>query len=138
MTVKSILAGVFASLALVGCMDTTEFGGSGGTGGGFGGSGGSGGFGGSGGSGGSGGFGGSGGSNSGSLSLGRDVCLRTARDQGLNVARVDTVREYSFGNNPPRGVQVQMQVRRDAMSVNTEQRVCRFLYSNGTASIGRT
>jgi len=127
MTLKSILAGAFASLALAGCMETTEFGGSGGTGGGFGGSGGTG-----------GGFGGAGGSNSSGLSLARDVCLRTAREQGLNVARVDTVREYSFGNNPPRGVQVQMQVRRDAMSVNTEQRVCRFLYSNGTASIGRT
>ena len=126
MTMKTFLVGTIASLALVGCMETTEFGGSGGSGGGFGGSGGS------------GGFGGSGGSNSNSLSLGRDVCLRTARDQGLNVARVESVREYSFGNNPPRGVQVQMQVRRDAMSMNTEQRVCRFLYSNGTASIGRT
>lgn len=129
MTLKSILAGALASLALVGCMETTEFGGSGGTGGGFGGSGGS---------GGSGDFGGSGGSNEGSLSLGRDVCLRTARERGLNVARIDTVREYSFGNNPPRGVEVRMQVRRDAMSVNTEPRTCRFLYSNGTADISRT
>jgi len=31
-----------------------------------------------------------------------------------------------------------MQVRRDALSVNTEQRVCRFSYANGTADIART
>jgi hypothetical protein len=129
MAFKSILVGVVASLALVGCVETTGFGGSGGSGGGFGGSGGS---------GGGGGFGGSGGSGSSSLSLGRDVCLRTAREQGLNVARVDSVEEYSFGNNPPRGVEVRMQVRRDAMTVNTEPRTCRFLYSNGTADISRT
>lgn len=117
MTMKSMLGGVFASLALVGCVETTEFGGLGGTGGGF---------------------GGSGGSNSSNLSLGREVCLRTAREQGLIVARVDSVREYSFGNNPPRGVEVRMQVRRDAMTVSTEPRTCRFLYSNGTADISRT
>jgi len=112
-------------LLLSGCVDGDDFGGSGGTGG-FGGSGGS------------GGVGGSGGSNSGSLSLARDVCLRSAREQGLNVARVDSVEEYAFGNNPPRGVKVVMQVRRDALSVNTEQRVCRFSYANGTADIART
>ena len=112
-------------LLLSGCVDGDDFGGSGGTGG-FGGSGGS------------GGFGGSGGSDSGSLSLARDVCLRSAREQGMNVARVDSVKEYAFGNNPPRGVKVVMQVRRDALSVNTEQRVCRFSYANGTADIART
>lgn len=83
-------------------------------------------------------FGGSGGSNSGSLSLARDVCVRTASDQGLNVARIDSAEEYAFGNNPPRGIKVVMQVRRDAMSVNTQPRVCRFSYANGTADISRT
>lgn len=114
---KPVLVGFFAGLALAGCMEATEFGGSGGTGGGF---------------------GGSGGSSSGNLSLGRDVCLRTAREQGLNVAKVDSVREYSFGNNSPRGVEVRMQVRRDALTASTEPRMCRFLYSNGTADISRT
>ena len=117
---RATLAGVFASLALAGCMETAEFGGSGGS---FGGSGG--------------GFGGSGGSGSSSLALGRDTCLRAARDQGLNVARVDSVREYSFGN-AVQGVEVRMQVRRSGMSVNTEPRVCRFRYSSGTADISRT
>ena len=81
---------------------------------------------------------GAGGSHSGSLSLARDACLRSAREQGMNVARVDSAEEYAFGNNPPRGVKVVMQVRRDAFSVNTEQRVCRFSYANGTADISRT
>lgn len=110
---RATLAGVFASLSLAGCMETAEFGGSGGS------------------------FGGSGGSGSSSLALGRDTCLRAARDQGLNVARVDSVREYSFGN-AVQGVEVRMQVRRSGMSVNTEPRVCRFRYSSGTADISRT
>jgi len=112
-------------LMLPGCVEGDDFGSSGGSGG-FGGSGGS------------GGFVGSGGSNAGSLSLARDVCLRSARKQRMNVARVDKVQEYAFGNNPPRGVKVVMQMRRDAMSVNTEPRVCRFSYANGTADIART
>ena len=121
----SLLVASASLLLLSGCLDGDDFGGLGGTGG-FGGSGGS------------GGFGGSGGSNSGSLSLARDVCVRTASDQGLNVARIDSAEEYAFGNNPPRGIKVVMQVRRDAMSVNTEPRVCRFSYANGTADISRT
>lgn len=119
---RTVLVGLFGGLALTGCVETAEFGGSGNS---FGGSGGS------------GGFGGSGGSGSGSLSLGRDMCLRAARDQGLNVARVDSAREYSFGNTV-QGVEVRMQVRRSGMSVNTEPRVCRFRYASGEADIGRT
>jgi hypothetical protein len=87
-------------------------------------------------------FGGSGGSFGGSgqpgVSLARDVCVNTARQQGLIVARVDSVSEYSFGNAPPRGVMVRMQVRRDPMSVNLEPRVCRFSYDSGEADISRT
>jgi hypothetical protein len=67
-----------AVLMLAGCVEETGFGGSGGS---FG----------------SGGFGGSGGSGSSGLSLGRQVCFDTARQQGLNVARVDSVEEYGFG-----------------------------------------
>ncbi|MGP1357081.1 hypothetical protein [Roseicyclus sp.] len=121
---RNVLAVVgTAALLLAGCVEETGFGGSGGSfgGGGFGGSGGS--------------FGGGGSSG---LSLGREICLDTARQQGLNVARVDSVEEYGFGSAGPRGVQVRMQVRRDAMTVSTEPRVCRFTYSNGLADISRT
>ncbi|MEQ9038231.1 MAG: hypothetical protein RIE24_07745 [Silicimonas sp.] len=116
---RATLAGVFASLALAGCMETAEFGGSGGS---FGGS--------------NGGFGGSGGSNFANLSLGRDACTRTLREQGWILVRVDSVREY--GGSTPRGVEVRMTARRDALSVNTEPRVCRFSYASGTADISRT
>jgi hypothetical protein len=122
MRFRTVLVGLCGSIALAGCVETAEFGGSGGS---FGGSGGS------------GGFGGSGGTSSGNISLGRDMCLRAARDQNLNVARVDSVREYSFGS-ALQGVEVRMQVRRSGMSVNTEPRVCRFRYASGEADISRT
>jgi hypothetical protein len=108
--------------AIAGCqMDSGSFGGSGGSWQG---------------SGGSGGFGGSGGSGQAGISLGRDACMQEARRQGLNIARIHSVREY--GAPSPRGVQVRMQIRRSAMSVNTEPRVCRFSYSSGEANISRT
>jgi hypothetical protein len=118
MSRKLFAVAATAVILLAGCVEETGFGGSGGS---FGG-----------------GFGGSGGSGSSGLSLGREVCLDTARQQGLNVARVDSVEEYGFGSSGPRGVQVRMQVRRDPMTVSTEPRVCRFTYSNGLADISRT
>ncbi len=114
---KVIIIALIASIALAGCMKNPEFGGSGGSSGG-------------------GGFGGAGGSNSGNLSLARDVCTRTLREQGMVLASVDSVRE--FGGSTPRGVEVRMTTRRDAMTVNTEPRVCRFSYASGTADISRT
>ena len=35
-------------------------------------------------------------------------------------------------------MEVRMTDRRDAMTVNTEPRVCRFRYATGTADISRT
>lgn len=121
MKARIIIVGLVASLALAGCVETAGFGGSGGS---FGGSGGT------------GGFGGSGGSGSNSLSLARDLCKRALRDQGRILVRVDSVREY--GGTTPRGVEVRMTTRRDAMTVSTEPRVCRFSYASGTVDISRT
>ncbi len=118
MNFRTVLLGAAGSLALAGCVETSDFGGSGGS------------------FGGGGGFGGSGGSGSGSLSLGREICTRTLRDQGRILVRVDSVREY--GGTTPRGVEVRMTTRRDAMTVSTEPRVCRFSYASGTADISRT
>jgi hypothetical protein len=117
---KIFVAGAMAAL-LVGCQSTNS---------GFGGSGGS--------WQGSGGFGGSGGSGQVGVGvgLGRDACTQEARRQGLDIARIDSAQEY--GGSPARGVQVRMQVRRSAVSVNTEPRVCRFSYSSGQADISRT
>lgn len=123
MSLRTISISLCAGLALAGCVETSEFGGAGGSygdsGGGFGGSGGS--------------YGGSG---SGNLALGRDVCVRTLRQQGGILVRINSVREY--GGAMPRGVEVRMTTRRDAMSMNTESRVCRFSYASGTADISRT
>jgi hypothetical protein len=118
MNFRTVLVGLFGSLALAGCVETAEFGGSGNS------------------FGGSGGFDGAGGSGSSSLSLARDVCTRTLRDQGRILVSIDSVREYDANN--PRGVEVRMTTRRDAMTVSTEPRVCRFSYSSGTADISRT
>lgn len=107
------------AMTVAGCVDGDDFGGAGGNGGGFGGA------------------GGSGGSSAG-LSLGRDICVEAAREQGLTIARIDSVEEYGFGTGAPRGVQVRMQIRRDPISLNLEPRVCRFTYSNGLADISRT
>lgn len=86
-------------------------------------------------------FGGSGGftgSNQSGISRGRDVCVSTARQQGLTLARVESAREYGFFNGVPRGVEVRMQVRRDPLTVSVEPRVCRYVYSTGLADISRT
>lgn len=123
MAVRTAIVGLLGSLALVGCVETAEFGGSGGS---FGGTGGS------------GGFGGSWGTNQISLSRARDICVNAARQQGLIVARVDSVSKYGFGNGAPRGVQVNMEVRRDQFTVNTEPRVCRYVYRDGSTDISRT
>lgn len=118
MTRKLFALAAALTMTLAGCVDGDDFGGSGG-------------------SGGFGGAGGSGGPSAG-LSLGRDICVETAREQGLTIARIDSVEEYGFGNGAPRGVQVRMQIRRDPISLNLEPRVCRFTYSNGLADISRT
>ncbi|MFN3847063.1 MAG: hypothetical protein ACK4RZ_14740 [Paracoccaceae bacterium] len=87
---------------------------------------------------GSGGFGESGVSGQAGIGLARDVCANAARQQGLNLARINSAEQYSFGNGSPRGVLVPMQVRRDPMSVNVQPRVCRFTYADGKADISRT
>jgi hypothetical protein len=46
--------------------------------------------------------------------------------------------KYGFGNGAPRGVQVNMEVRRDQFTVNTEPRVCRYVYRDGSTDISRT
>lgn len=129
MSLKYFALAAVSVLLLSGCVDGDDFGGSGGTGG-FGGSGGSGSFGGSGGS--------FDGSNQVSVSRARDICVRAARRQDLNVAGVDYAREYGFFNGAARGVQVGMQIRRDRFSVNTEPRVCRYVYRDGSTDISRT
>lgn len=132
-----ICAAALALAALTGCQTGDPgFGGSGGSGGsgGFGGSGGSGSFGGS---GGSGSFGGSGGSNAGSISLARDICARTLREEGRILVRIDSAREYQIGNRTM-GVEVRMTTRRSGMTASTEPRMCRFRYASGTADISRT
>ena len=114
MAFRPVLLAQAASVALTGCLETAEFGGSG-----------------------SGGFGGSGGSGSGSFARAQDICKRTLGDQGKMLVSVDSVREYAF-SGAVQEVEVRMTVRRDAMTVNTEPRACRFRYATGTADISRT
>lgn len=101
---------VFPLLSLAACVETPGFGGSGG----------------------------SAGSDASGIALARDVCTRTLRDEGALPVRIDRAEEYGFGTGGPRGVKVDMTIRRDALSVSTEQRVCRFSYATGTADISRT
>lgn len=102
-----------AVLALAGCVDESDFGGSGGS---FGGSGGGGGFGGS---------GGSGGSNQAGLSLARDVCIRDIEAQGASVVRVESAREL-LGR-----AEIVVRTRRSPVSANTERQLCTFYYNTG-------
>ncbi len=101
---------VVAALALAGCLDDGEFGGSGGS---FGGSGGS------------GGFGGSGGSNQAGLTLARDVCIRDIEARGGTVVQVDSARELL------NRAEIVVQTRRSPMTVSTERRLCTFYYNTG-------
>lgn len=116
MKIKSVLVTLVVGIALAGCVETDEFGGSGGS------------------FGGSGGWGGSGGGN---VRLGRDVCARTLREQGRILVRIDSAREYAI-SGLTQGVEVHMTTRRSGLTASTEPRVCRFRYATGTADISRT
>lgn len=100
-----------AVLALAGCVDESDFGGSGGS---FGGSGGGGGF---------------GGSYQAGLSLARDVCIRDIEDQGASVVRVESAREL-LGR-----AEIVVQTRRSPASVNTERRLCTFYFNTGAHDV---
>jgi hypothetical protein len=118
MKIKSVLVTLVAGIALSGCVETAEFGGSGGS---FGGSGGSGGFGGS---------GGSGGSSDAGERLARQVCEQAIRDEGQRVVglyRREAV-DYPYRGA---GVDLYFTVRRDPMTVSESRVWCRFMYDTG-------
>ena len=117
MKISSVVIALCTSIALVGCVETSGFGGSGGTGG-FGGSGGSGDF---------------GGSEAGER-LARQVCAQEIRNSGQQVVEVYRTRALDY---PYRGAGVDLffSTRRDPMTASLSYTRCRFTYEDGRATL---
>ncbi len=122
MRIKSVFVMLFTGVALAGCVETAEFGGSGGSGGGFGGSGGS------------GGFGGSGGSSQAGERLARQVCSEAVRDTGVRIVEIYRTNSVDFPFNGA-GIDLYFSTRRDPMTVSLSYTRCRFMYDTGRATL---
>lgn len=110
MKLRLVLVTLFASVALSGCVQTAEFGGSGGS------------------------FGGSGGSSQAGERLARQVCEQAIRDQGQQVVKLYRSSAVDY---PYRGAgrDLYFTVRRDSMTVSTSRVWCRFMYDTGRARL---